>query len=92
MLCYYGDDMEEYRRWEDNIKMDLKEIGVNVRSWNDSAQDRDCWRVFVIVELNLRFTYAIVSYEEQIYGSILMAFVFRCSIYKSELYSRRNKM
>ena len=27
MLCYYGDDMEEYRRWEDNIKMDLKEIG-----------------------------------------------------------------
>ena len=27
MLSYYGDDMEEYRRWEDNIKMDLKEIG-----------------------------------------------------------------
>ena len=24
MLCYYGDDMEEYMRWEDNIKMDLK--------------------------------------------------------------------
>ena len=33
--------MEEYRRWEDNIKMDLKEIGVSVRSWIDSAQDRD---------------------------------------------------
>ena len=33
MLCYYGDDMEEYRRWEDNIKMDLKEIGVDVISW-----------------------------------------------------------
>ena len=33
MLCYYGDDMEEYRRWEDNIKMDLKEIGVIVSSW-----------------------------------------------------------
>ena len=31
--------MEEYRRWEDNIKMDLKEIGVSVRSWIDSAQD-----------------------------------------------------
>ena len=30
MLCYYGDDMEEHRRWEDNIKMDLKEIGVDV--------------------------------------------------------------
>ena len=35
MLCYYGDDMEEYRRlcrWEDDIKMDLKEIGVDVMS------------------------------------------------------------
>ena len=32
MLSYYGDDMEEYRRWEDNIKMDLKKIGVDVMS------------------------------------------------------------
>ena len=28
------------RRWEDNIRMDLKEIGVNTRNWVDSAQDR----------------------------------------------------
>ena len=32
MLCYYGDDMEECRRWEDNIKIDLKGISVNVMS------------------------------------------------------------
>ena len=32
------------RRWEDNIRMDLKEIGINTRSWVDSAQDRDYWR------------------------------------------------
>ena len=32
MLCYYGDDMEEHRRWEDNIKMNIKEIGVDVRN------------------------------------------------------------
>ena len=32
MLFYYGDDMEEYRSWEDSIKMDLKEIGVDVMS------------------------------------------------------------
>jgi hypothetical protein len=32
MLCYYGDDMEEYRRWEDNINIGLKEIGVDVMS------------------------------------------------------------
>jgi hypothetical protein len=32
MLCYsyYGYDMGEYRRWEDNINMDPKEIGVDV--------------------------------------------------------------
>ena len=27
------------RRWEDNIRMDLKEIGINRRNWVDSAQD-----------------------------------------------------
>ena len=53
MLCYYGDDMEEYRRWEDNIKMDLKE--VNARSWIDRAQDRDCSRSFVNAALNVQF-------------------------------------
>ena len=29
------------RRWEDNIRMDLKEIGINTRNWVDSAHDRD---------------------------------------------------
>ena len=29
------------RRWEDNIRMDLKEIGINTRIWVDSAWDRD---------------------------------------------------
>ena len=28
-------------RWEDNIRMDLKEIGINRRKWVDLAQDRD---------------------------------------------------
>ena len=56
MLCYYGDDMEEYRRWEDNIKMDLKEICVNTRDWIDSTQDRDYWRVLVNEVLNLRIS------------------------------------
>ena len=32
------------RRSEDNIRMKLKEIGVNRRNWVDSAQDRDYWR------------------------------------------------
>ena len=33
------------RRWEDNIRMDLKEIGINTRNWVVSAQDRDYWRI-----------------------------------------------
>ena len=41
-------------RWEDNIRMDLKEIGINMRNWVDSAKDRDYWRLLVNVALNLR--------------------------------------
>jgi hypothetical protein len=40
------------RRWEDNIRMDLKEIGINLRNLVDSAEDRDYWRLNAA--LNLR--------------------------------------
>ena len=43
------------RRWEDTIRMDLKEIGGSTRHWVDSAQDRDYWRALVNEALNLRF-------------------------------------
>ena len=39
-------------RWEDNIKMDLEEIGINVGNWVDSAQDRNYWRALVNTALN----------------------------------------
>ena len=42
------------RRWEENIRMDLKEIGISTRNWIDSAQDRDYWRALVNATLNLR--------------------------------------
>ena len=42
------------RRWEDNIRMDLKEIGINTRNWIDSTQDRDL-RALVNAAFNLRF-------------------------------------
>ena len=42
------------RRWEDNIRIDLKEIVINTRNWVDSAQDRDYWRAFVNAALHLR--------------------------------------
>ena len=41
-------------RWEDNIRMDLKEIGINTRNWVDLVQDRDYWRSLVNAALNLR--------------------------------------
>ena len=42
------------RRWEDNIRMDLEEIGINAGNWVDSAQDRNYWRTLVNAALNLR--------------------------------------
>ena len=42
------------RRWEDNIRMDLEEIGINAGDWVDLAQDRDYWRTLVNAELKLR--------------------------------------
>ena len=42
------------RRWEDNIRMDLKEIGINTRNCVGSTQDRDYWRALVNTALNLR--------------------------------------
>jgi hypothetical protein len=42
------------RRWEDNIKMDLKEMGWEGVDWIDMAQDRDRWRAVVNALMNLR--------------------------------------
>ena len=43
-------------RWEDNIKMDINELGCGGVDWIDLGQDRDRWRIFVNAVLNLRFT------------------------------------
>jgi hypothetical protein len=42
------------RRWEDNIRMDLREIGWGGIDWIDLAQDRDRWRALVNTVMNLR--------------------------------------
>jgi hypothetical protein len=42
------------RRWEDNIKMDLREVGWGGMDWINLAQDRDRWRAFVNAVMNLR--------------------------------------
>ena len=42
------------RRREDNIRMDLEEIGIKTGNWVDSAQERNYWRALVNSVLNLR--------------------------------------
>jgi hypothetical protein len=42
------------RRWEDNIKMELGEIGWGGMDWIDLAEDRDQWRALVNTVMNLR--------------------------------------
>ena len=42
------------RRWEDNIRMDLKYIGINTRNWVDLTHNRDYRRALVNAGLNLR--------------------------------------
>jgi hypothetical protein len=42
------------RRWQDNFKMDLREIGIDGAKWIQLAQDRAQWRAFVNTVMNLR--------------------------------------
>ena len=42
------------RRWKDNIKMDLQEVGRRGMDWIDLAQDRDRWWALVNAVMNLR--------------------------------------
>ena len=40
------------RRWEDNIKMDLQEVGRGCEDWMELAQDRERWRALVSTVMN----------------------------------------
>ena len=42
------------RRWVDNIRMDLQEVGCDYMDWIGLAQDRDSWRTLVSAVMNLR--------------------------------------
>jgi hypothetical protein len=42
------------RRWEDDIKTDVREIGIDGANWIQLVQDRVQWRAFVNILMNLR--------------------------------------
>ena len=42
------------RRWEDNIKKDLREVGGGCGDWMELVQDRDRWRALVSAVMNFR--------------------------------------
>ena len=42
------------RRWEDNIKMDILEVGCGGMDWIELAENRDRWRALVTAVMNLR--------------------------------------
>jgi hypothetical protein len=44
-------------RWESNIRMIFKEIGMNAGNWVDTVQDRNYWRDLMNAALNLRVPY-----------------------------------
>jgi len=41
-------------RWDDNIKMDIQEVGCGSMDWIELAQDRDRWKALVTAGINLR--------------------------------------
>jgi len=43
------------RRWEENIRMDIREAGCWCVDWMELAQDRDRWHAFVSAVMNFRF-------------------------------------
>jgi hypothetical protein len=52
--CLWGKTGRLRRRWLDNIKMEVGEIGWGGMDWIDLSQDRDQWREFMNTVMNLR--------------------------------------
>jgi hypothetical protein len=51
------------RRWMDNIKIDLLEIGLSIVDWIGLAQDRYSWSYIVNLVINLRFQHMLENYR-----------------------------
>ena len=55
-VLYYVEEQlgRPRRRWEDNINMDLQEVGYGGMDWIEPTQDRDRWRALVNAVMNFR--------------------------------------
>ncbi|KAJ4440235.1 hypothetical protein ANN_08374 [Periplaneta americana] len=60
------------RRWEDNIKMDLREVGYDDRDWINLAQNRDRWWAYVRAAMNLRDEEAYVCIYSHRYADTIL--------------------
>ena len=49
-------------KWEDNIKMNLQEVGCGDMDWIDLVQDMDRWRALVNAVMNLRVLYSVGNF------------------------------
>jgi hypothetical protein len=72
------------RRWEENIKMDLQDVGCGSMDNNDLAQDRDRWRALVNAVMNFmfEFPYIISLYyiKNQQDATLAVLFISNCKI------------
>ena len=53
------------RRWVDNIRMDLQEVGCGYVDWIGLAQDRDRWRTLVSALMNLRVRVTVIATKDR---------------------------
>ena len=54
IIFHYLSYLLQFFLWEDNIKMDLQELGGGCGDWMELAQDREKWRALVSTEMNFR--------------------------------------
>ena len=62
-------------RWEDNIRMDIKDISINTRNWFDSAQGRNYWRALVNAAVDS------LHYARTFHLLEILAEAFRCHVH-----------
>ena len=68
------------RRWEDSIRMDLEDIGINAGNWVDSAQDRNYWGALVNAAFNLRVPLAMELVSSRIVYVVLSILILHYNI------------